>query len=333
MLKPTRKLLALICATAFVVLALGVCGCSATSSSSGGGAGGSSESTSSENASSESVASSSASADSGSSSASSASGDASAMSGHSDNASKSASSSGVTTKVTTDYPGPAFVNKSVPTIPVETDIPENSSLLFGENQDARILNHTMEQGKIPMRCNIWSEEEGNILSIDVVDPDQIVQIYNLLSKMTVGEKSDMSSLDSGYRLMFDLINGLEVSFSFEDRNLLDTEDGNYTVQGGEELWKLIGQIQAEYWKKVEARGLRNIIADKRDVSIESYPSQAVPGDLVIVKTTVVTDGAMNVYANGVKAENWGDFCFTFTMPDADVRISSGVSSPPGGGLA
>ena len=149
MLKPTRKLLALICATAFVVLTLGVCGCSATSSSSGGGAGGSSES-----ASSESVASSSASADAGSSSASSASGDASATSGNSENVSKSSSSSGVTTKVTTDYPGPAFVNKSVPTIPVETDIPENSILLFGENQDARILNHTMEQGKIPMRCRL-----------------------------------------------------------------------------------------------------------------------------------------------------------------------------------
>ena len=225
------------------------------------------------------------------------------------------------------------MNKSVPTIPVETNIPENSILVFDESKYSSYLSYDMERGKIPMRCNIWSEEEGNILSIDVVDPDQIVQIYNLLSKMTVAEKSDMASLDSGYCLTFDLINGLDVSFSFEDRNLLDTENGNYTVQGGEELWKLIGQIQAEYQEKVEARGLRNIIADERDVNIESYPSQAVPGDLVIVKTMVVTDGAMNVYANGVKAKNWGDFCFTFTMPDADVRISSGVSSPPGGGLA
>ncbi|MBR0404344.1 MAG: hypothetical protein IJI68_03945 [Eggerthellaceae bacterium] len=214
---------------------------------------------------------------------------------------------------------------------METDIPESSILLFDESRYSGALRYDMEHGKIPLRCNIWSNEEGDLLSVDVVDPDQIVQIYNLLSKMTVVEKSDMSVLDSGYRLMFYLTNGWEVPYSFEDRNLLGTEDGNYIVQGGEELWGLVDQIQAEYRERAEARGLRNITVKERDEFILSYPSQAVPGDLVFVLTASVTDGSMHVSANGVEAKNWGDFCFTFTMPDADVKLESWFSSPSGGG--
>jgi hypothetical protein len=216
---------------------------------------------------------------------------------------------------------------------VETDIPENSVLLFDDSDLSRILRYSMEHGEIPVVCNVWSDEEGDIVSVDVFDPDQIVQIYNLLSKVAVVEKSDMGILDAGYCIRFELINALQISYSFEGGELLNSKDGNYLVEGGSELWRLVDQIQAEHLKKVEAKGYRDISVAEGDEFITSYPIKAVPGDLVLVNVATATDGSMHVAANGVEAKNWGDFYFTFTMPDADVELESWFSSPPGGGLA
>ena len=328
MSKLERGLVAVFCAVMLAAFALVTCGCSAESPSSSGGAAGSSGSAASADA-----ASSGSSSDVESSSSSAAASSAGATEGSSASASKSASSSGASTAVTTDYPGPAFVNESVATTPVETDIPENSILLFDEDKYSSYLSYDMEHGDIPMVCDVWSDEEGYIVSVDVFDPDLIVRIYNLLSKVTVVEESDMSVLDSSYSLTFELINGLFVSYSFEGGNLLNTNNGRYLVEGTDELWRLVNQIQADYLKKVEAKGLREISVAEGDEFIDSYPIKAVPGDLVIVNTMTATDGSMHVAANGVEAKNWGDFCFTFTMPDADVELKSWFSSPPGGGLA
>ena len=191
----------------------------------------------------------------------------------------------------------------------------------------------MEAGKIPISCNVLYDTMGARPSVTVFDPDTIVELYNLFSQIEVIGESNMSVTDMYHHIYFELQNGLSVGCSFEGEDLLSMGRENYAVTGSEPLWRLVQQIQDEYMAKVESKGVHKITIESGDDLIESYPREAVPGDLVCVRALGVTDASMHVEANGEEAENWGDIYFLFTMPDSDVKIKAYAKTPPGGGLA
>ena len=201
-----------------------------------------------------------------------------------------------------------------------------------DNSESKILRGYMEAGKIPIMCNVLYDQGGALPAVDVFDPDEIVELYNLLSQVTIEGPSEMSVTDAYHHITFELQNGLQVSYSFED-NLLVRKDGNYEVANAAPLWAKVREIQDAYLARAAEKGTHKLTIASGEDLIWSYPHEAVPGDLVCVRVADVTDVFMYVTYNGEDAENWGDMYFTFTMPDKDVQLKAYAATPPGGGLA
>lgn len=101
----------------------------------------------------------------------------------------------------------------------------------------------MESGRIPSHCYVLYDAMGERPEIDVTDPDQITQIYNLLTQVNVEEQSDLSVTDSYHHVIFMLQDRMRVGFYFEGDDLLVREKTNFTASGTKDLWSLVRRIQ------------------------------------------------------------------------------------------
>ncbi len=79
------------------------------------------------------------------------------------------------------------------TTTMESCIPEKSIFWFQDNEGAKKLMEDMNDGKIPSACNVLYDEMGSRPEVTVTDAETITDLYNRLTLMSVGEKSDMSS--------------------------------------------------------------------------------------------------------------------------------------------
>jgi len=129
------------------------------------------------------------------------------------------------------------------TVTVESCIPERSILWFRDDEGAKKLMEDMSAGKIPQECNVLYDEMGSRPDVTVTDAETITDLYNRLSLMSVGEKSDMSITDSYHHIRFTLQDGTTVSWNFEGRDLLTVGNENYEVKDEGNLWFAVRQLQ------------------------------------------------------------------------------------------
>lgn len=137
----------------------------------------------------------------------------------------------------TDEPSPDS------TITIESCIPEKSILWFKDNEGAKKLMEDMNDGKIPSACNVLYDEMGSRPEVTVTDDETITDLYNRLSLMSVGEKSDMSITDSYHHIRFTLQDGTTVGWNFEGKDLLNMGTENYSVKDEGNLWFAVRQLQ------------------------------------------------------------------------------------------
>lgn len=116
---------------------------------------------------------------------------------------------------------------------------------FSLIENADKLAEDIKNGTIPSECNVLYDEMGARPEIILTNPEQIKEIYNLLSDITVTGKSDMSITDCYHHVVFKLQDGTFVRFNFEGTELLSLDRENYEVSGGQELWSLIRLMQEE----------------------------------------------------------------------------------------
>ena len=139
--------------------------------------------------------------------------------------------------------GGADISEPGTTVTVESCIPEKSILWFKDDEGAKKLMADINDGKIPSECNVLYDEMGSRPEVTVTDSETILDLYNRLALMSVGEKSEMSITDSYHHIRFTLQDGTTVGWSFEGENLLNIGTENYEVKDEGNLWSAVRSQQ------------------------------------------------------------------------------------------
>lgn len=146
--------------------------------------------------------------------------------------------------------GGSLEKATEPTSAEPTQIAVNCAVTdFSLIENADRLAEDMKNGTIPSECSVLYDEMGARPEIILTDPEQITEIYNLLSDITVNKKSEMSITDCYHHVVFKLQDGTFVRFNFEGKELLSLDRENYEVSGGQALWSLIRSMQEEIMEK------------------------------------------------------------------------------------
>ncbi|MBR0373812.1 MAG: hypothetical protein IJH91_04730 [Mogibacterium sp.] len=131
------------------------------------------------------------------------------------------------------------------------NLPENSILLFQNDEGAAKLNRDMAEGRIPVACNVLYDTMGARPDVTVEDPEIITELYERLGRMTVTGESGYSITDSYHHIIFQLQDGTYVGYHFEGVDNLCWGYDNYAAVDNGNLWTLVYQLQEEYMSKDE----------------------------------------------------------------------------------
>ena len=134
------------------------------------------------------------------------------------------------------------------------ELESDSILLFNDNENSAKLIEDMEAGRIPKRCNVLYDTMGARPSVEVTDEETIKQIFELLCEIEVVGLSEWSITDCYHHVFFELQDGTIVGFRFEGEELLVGSETNYELKGGNDLWKLVRDLQDQ---QMEPDGTEN----------------------------------------------------------------------------
>ena len=129
------------------------------------------------------------------------------------------------------------------------NLPENSILLFQDDEGAAKLNKDMEEGRIPVACNVLYDTMGARPAVTVEDPEMITELYERLGRMTVDGTPGYSITDSYHHIIFQLQDGTYVGYRFEGTENLCWGYDNYTAVDNGNLWTLVYNLQEEYMQQ------------------------------------------------------------------------------------
>ncbi len=123
--------------------------------------------------------------------------------------------------------------------------PDDSILFFMANGESMQLMRDMADGRIPVSCNVLYDAMGSRPEVTVTDPDTIIELYNRLAQMTVGNMTTMSVTDAYHHIYFTLEDGTVVGWHFETEALLCMGSTNYEAYDNGNLWGLVQELQEQ----------------------------------------------------------------------------------------
>lgn len=120
------------------------------------------------------------------------------------------------------------------------DMPEDSVLLYFDDEDIKALVSDMQEGKIPKECTVLYDAMGTLPQVTLTDKEEIGDIYDLLSEVVVVDDSGLDVTDAYHFVSFKLSDGRDVNFSFEGEETLCRGTYElYSVKGSEALWSYV----------------------------------------------------------------------------------------------
>lgn len=124
-------------------------------------------------------------------------------------------------------------------------VPDDSILFFMANDGSMQLMRDMVDGRTPVSCNVLYDAMGSRPEVTVTDPDTIIELYNRLAQMTVGNMTTMSVTDAYHHIYFTLEDGTVVGWHFETEALLCMGSTNYEAYDNGNLWGLVQELQEQ----------------------------------------------------------------------------------------
>ena len=133
------------------------------------------------------------------------------------------------------------------TAPAEqTAIEADSILCFGGDEGSAKLVQYFAEGKAPEEATFLYDQMGSNPEITVTDPEQIRELYRLLSLVTVAGETDMSVTDCYHYIQFKLAEDLYVHYSFEGSEIWRLEEKSYTIENNNKLFSFMQELTEEY---------------------------------------------------------------------------------------
>lgn len=123
-----------------------------------------------------------------------------------------------------------------------TDIPEDSILLFQDNEGGAKLIEDMTAGRACVSCTALYDQMGSLPDVTVTDEGQIIALYNYLAHARVSDNEGEYVTDCYHFISFELQDGTHVTYRFEDTNLV-WGPTNYEVVDIEPLWSMVRDLQ------------------------------------------------------------------------------------------
>ena len=136
---------------------------------------------------------------------------------------------------------------------IRASIPEDSILFFENDPGLARLLADMETGEIPVECDILYDEEGARPEVAVKDPGMIRELFDRLSRVTVGSRNGMSVTDAWHYMSFRLRNDTNVVCFFNGEGLLLRGQDTYTISGAGPLFTYIRKLQDDAVAMEKAR--------------------------------------------------------------------------------
>ena len=111
-----------------------------------------------------------------------------------------------------------------------------SILDYVDDETSNIIEENVNLTKL-----VYTQNGETSNTFEITDSGEICNILDAILNVTVEEETDLTASDSDDIFTFYTEDGKEFSFIFNIHNLV-AEDGNYTLSGDEDLWKLAKEI-------------------------------------------------------------------------------------------
>ena len=123
--------------------------------------------------------------------------------------------------------------------------------MFDKSKDAVALMTAFDRGEI-VKVELLYDQGGSNSPVESDEQDVIRQAYKALKNVVIVEPTEETVTDCYHYVKFTLQDGTEVGYSFEGEDILEyddgdggNDDGNYSIEGSGELWKLYSQLAGE----------------------------------------------------------------------------------------
>jgi len=127
---------------------------------------------------------------------------------------------------------------------ISTRLPDDSILLFQDNEGGAALIAAMNDGQIPLEAYAMYDEMGSRPEVTLTDQELIIALYNYLAHVRVPGEPGMYVTDCYHYVGFKLQDETYVTFRFEDSNLVWGPE-NYAIEDDGALWSYIRALQDE----------------------------------------------------------------------------------------
>ena len=127
---------------------------------------------------------------------------------------------------------------------ITTRLPDDSILLFQDNEGGAALIAAMNDGQIPLEAYAMYDEMGSRPEVTLTDQELIIALYNYLAHVRVPGEPGMYVTDCYHYVGFKLQDETYVTFRFEDSNLVWGPE-NYAIEDDGALWSYIRALQDE----------------------------------------------------------------------------------------
>ncbi len=201
-----------------------------------------------------------------------------------------------------------------------------SLLEFQNDAGSAKLIKDMEEGRIPVACNVLYDQMGALPNVNVTDPDTIKEIYELTKGLVVIGESNWSITDCYHHVIFTLQDGTRVGYRFEGEGLLAWGSKNYAVTGGGPLWAYVRTLQDKLVNGDNAKERYTITNVGSNEYITDFPTSAVAGETVTIRTIGVADAYLKVFVDGeeIRPTDGSEMFWNFVMPAHDVEIEASL---------
>ena len=121
-------------------------------------------------------------------------------------------------------------------------LPEDSILAFNNDEGSAKLVRFFEEGNVPEEASFRYDQMGANPEITLTDPEQIQELYELLSQVTVSGETDMSVTDCYHFVQFKLAEDCYIHYSFEGSEIYCLGNRNYSIENSKELFRFMSSL-------------------------------------------------------------------------------------------
>lgn len=135
-----------------------------------------------------------------------------------------------------------------PTAVVTTEKTGNSILKYNEDEGSATLLQFFKDGNVPEEATFLYDQMGSNPEITITDPEQIRELYELLSMVTVVGKTNESITDCYHYVQFKLAEDCYIHYSFEGSEIWCYGQQNYAIENSKKLFAFMNELTEEYWE-------------------------------------------------------------------------------------